>query len=178
MKRRQQNRRGSMLAQMVVVMTCMSILITLSGMLLFRLLHQQAEMTKAVVQTGTWTRLARDFRHDVHEANSAKQAGEGGSELELTVDDGTITWRSEGEIVHRAFRPADSQATVEATPGERYLCQDAAATFSVSEAGSTGALAILQVSPADSAEASFAATSLRVSTAVGLNHRFEGGPTE
>jgi hypothetical protein len=178
MKQREQNRRGSMLAQMVVVMTCMSILITLSGMLLFRLLHQQAEMTKAVVQTGTWTRLARDFRQDVHEAKSAKQVGEKGSELELTVEDGTITWRSEGEIVHRVFRPADSQAAVEATPGERYLCQNAAATFSISEAESTEPLAILQVAPADSTEASFAATSLRVSTVVGLNHRFEGGPAE
>jgi hypothetical protein len=95
---RNRDRRGTMLAQMVIVMSCMSILITLSGTLLFRLLHQQVEMTKSVVQTGTWARLARDFRTDVHGAKSAKQAGENGNALTLTVDDGTVTWRSDGEF--------------------------------------------------------------------------------
>ncbi|MDA0591029.1 MAG: hypothetical protein O2820_10310 [Planctomycetota bacterium] len=178
MKRKQRNRRGSMLAQMVVVMTCMSILITLSGMLLFRLLHQQVEMTKAVVQTGTWTRLARDFRNDVHAARSAKQTGEAGNALELTFDDGTVTWRSDGEFVHRAHRPADSQTGPELTPGERYRCQNATATFSLSQAEATGSLAVLQVAPVDSSEASYAATSLRISTAVGLSRRHEGGAAE
>jgi hypothetical protein len=167
-----------MLAQIVIVMTCMSILITLSGMLLFRLLHQQVEMTKAVVQTGTWTRLARDFRNDVHAAGSAKQMGEGGNALELAVDDGTVTWRSEGEFVHRVHRPVDSQTAPELTPGERYHCQNASATFSLSETETTGPLAVLQVAPVDSAEASYAATSLRISTAVGLSRRHEGEAAE
>lgn len=187
-RRNSVKRRGTMLAQMVVVMSCMSILITLSGTLLFRLFRQQADMTQATVQTATWSRLARDFRSDVHRAKSAKVAGDKGESLELAFPNGTVTWRADGEVVHRIHRPADSQKSVEETPGERYLCPNGAATFSVTEAAVTetavteaegqGKLVELRVAPADSAKASSIPDSLLLSTALGLDRRHEGGPAE
>lgn len=166
-------RRGSLLAQMVIVMSCMSILVTLSGMLLFRLFHQQAEMTKSVVQTGTWTRLAHDFRSDVHDASLAQTTGGDGDTLELTVQNGTVTWRQVGEFVFRTQRSANSQTPVESTPGERYLCPGGSARFSLIETPGRSPLAVLRIHPAMSAESRNSATSLHVSAAVGLNRRHE-----
>lgn len=171
-------RRGSLLAQMVVVMSCMSILITLSGTLLFRLFRQQANMTQATVQTATWSRLARDFRSDVHGAGSAKVAGEDGESLELVLENGTVTWRADGEIVQRIHRATDSQKTIEETPGERYLCPNGAAVFAVSATEGLETLVELRVMPAEAEKASLLRNSLRISTALGLDRRHEGGPTE
>ena len=171
-------RRGSLLAQMVVVMSCMSILITLSGTLLFRLFRQQANMTQATVQTATWSRLARDFRSDVHSARSANVTGEDGKSLELVFENGTVTWRADGEVVHRIHRATDSPKTVKETPGEQYLCPNGAAVFSVSTPNGQKSLVELRVTPADSGKASSIPNSLRISTALGLDRRHEGGPTE
>jgi len=163
---------------MVVVMSCMSILITLSGTLLFRLFRQQANMTQVTVQMATWSRLARDFRSDIHSARSAQETGENGESLELAFENGTVTWRADGEIVHRIHRVTDSPRTVAETPGERYLCPNGAAVFSVSATEGQESLVELRVTPADSEKASSIPNSLRISTALGLNRRHEGGPTE
>lgn len=171
-------RRGSLLAQMIVVMSCMSILITLSGTLLFRLFRQQATMTQATVQTATWSRLARDFRSDVHGASLAKVAGEDGRTLELAFENGTVTWRADGEIVQRTHRAADSSKPVEETPGERYLCPNGAAAFSVIASENQVTLIELRVTPAEAEKASSISNSLRISTALGLDRRHEGGLTE
>ena len=152
--------------------------ITLSGTLLFRLFRQQANMTQATVQTATWSRLARDFRADVHSARSAQVTGENGKSLELIIENGTVTWRADGEIVHRIHRATDSPRTVAETPGERYLCPNGAAVFSVSATEGQESLVELRVTPANSEKASSIPNSLRISTALGLNHRHEGGPTE
>lgn len=173
-----QKRRGSLLAKMVIVMSCLSILITLSGSLLFRLFRQQSDMTLDIVQTGTWARMARDFRTDVHNAKSVRPTGDNGDALELSVEDGTVTWLAAEESVRRIHRPSDSQTTIEETPGERYLCREAGARFSLSETDGRGSLAVLQVNPAEPSNGQVEARTLTVRAAVGLDRRFEGGTAE
>lgn len=169
-------RRGSLLAQMVVVMSCMSILITLNGTLLFRLFRQQSEMTVATVQAAVCSRLARDFRNDVHQAAEIRRIGDDERSLELTVESGTIIWQIDGDTVRRVHLPADTQKTLNNSPGERYHCLDCSVSFTLVEAEGQSTLAQLQLAPAGSPTAT--ASTIRILSSLGLARRHEGGPVE
>jgi len=156
-------------------MTCLSVLLTLSGTLLFRLFRQQTEMTRSIVQTGTLSRLSRDFRADAHRAESVKRTGDNGTRLEFRFRSSTVTWSVADEVVHRVVNETTGSGT-ETAARETYLCPYAEIQVSVARAEQQRPLARLVVRPGvQMPPAGFQIHTLSASAAVGLDHRFAGG---
>ena len=168
-------RQGSLLVQTVIVMTCLSILLTLSGTLLFRMFRQQTEMTRSIVQTGTLSRLARDFRTDVHRAESVKLVEDNGSRLELSLRGSTVVWFTTGHVVHRTAGETDAP-DIRTAPGETYLCPYADVSLSLVRTEQQRPLATLEVRRgSQTLPGGFQLHTLSTSAAVGLDQRFAGG---
>ncbi|MFP6762302.1 MAG: hypothetical protein VB858_01750 [Planctomycetaceae bacterium] len=171
------DRQGSMLAHTVIVMTCLSVLLTLSGTLLFRMFRQQSEMTRSIVQTGTLSRLARDFRTDVHRAESITLVRDNGASLQLGVRGATVTWFTVGEVVHRVT--GDTPVPdIQTAPRETYRCPYADVRLSIVRTEGQRPLATLQVSRgSQTPPVGFRVHTLSTVVAVGLDNRFAEGGT-
>lgn len=157
-------------------MTVMSVLMTIASTSLFQMLRQESRMVERTFQTSTWLQMSRDFREDIHAALVVKQTA-GGSRLELTTPDGTVTWVADGEKVRRisqslAVTDAVDAPTVESLPGEQYAFADHVARLLLT-AGTSGAASVasIEVAPLPTPNGGIILPNVVVATA-GLDHRF------
>jgi hypothetical protein len=132
MAKPQNDRRGSLLIQMVVVMAGMSIVMTIVATILFRLFHHESIVLSSVAESGTAARMASVMRRDIHSANEANASAEGDS-LTVQQTDGRIVWSlgKPGLILRRIIKTTD-QRDPELIPGERFRVPHVKVKFSVS----------------------------------------------
>lgn len=170
LQRRHQPRRGSWLAQMVITITIMSVLMTIASTSLFRMYRQEALMVEQTFQTSTWMRLSRDFRQDLHVADTVSQS-EDGSRLVLTNADSRITWLVSGHDVKRVVQKSDSETELDQLPGEQYSFTGSAIRFSVETSDVVNPVASIEVSLPATPNGGIPPSKVAVATA-GLDHRF------
>ena len=96
--RRSPRRRGYSLVEMLVVMTCLSVLLAISTMLIRTLIRAEASGRREVDEHLGLSRLAEAFRRDVHAAVEAKRTAEKATAgLDLVGPDGTVRYRLDGD---------------------------------------------------------------------------------
>ncbi len=150
-------RRGFSLIQLLVVMSMLSVITTFCGVMLAKLFRQHASLTTLTAQTGTWTRLTRDFRHDLHGATTAELSGADGRNLLLTVGGQRIRWTVSADVIRRTVEAGKEAETAEAakaegsptgqTPGERYVLANSISRFEVAAMQPPVASLIVEAGP-------------------------------
>ena len=162
-------RRGFSLIQLLVVMSMLSVMLTFCGVMLSKLFRQHASLTTLTAQTGTWTRLTRDFRQDLHAATSAEISGADRRNLLLTVGEQRIHWTVAADEIHRTVETVGRET--EQTPGERYVLANSVSRFEVKALPSQVASLIVEAG----ADRNLQTPVLKgtVEAVVGLDHRWE-----
>ena len=162
-------RRGFSLIQLLVVMSMLSVILTFCGVMLAKLFRQHASLTTLTAQTGTWTRLSRDFRQDLHAATSAEISGARSSKLLLNVSGERIQWTVLADVIHRTVETAGRPA--EQTPGEKYVLANSVSRFEVAAMQPPVASLIVEAGP----ERDLQTPVLKgtVEAVVGFDHRWE-----
>lgn len=125
-KSRRPTRNGVSLAEMMVVMTIMTAVLTVGMNGLFRLFRAQASEVQALSEASVWRRLSRDFRADVHSAATATTPES--NRLELATVSGLIVWSSQDGVLKRQVQPA-VEGKVPPDAVEHYRVPDAEFTL-------------------------------------------------
>jgi hypothetical protein len=111
-------RRGASLAELLVVMSAASIILTMSAVLTHRIMHTQSKARAVVDVERTSLRLANALRGDIHlatDATVADAARRDGTFLQLTLPESQrIEYRREGAVISRIL-----------LAGERVVSRDA-----------------------------------------------------
>jgi hypothetical protein len=94
------------LIETVVVVGCLTMILSLCGLFLHALLRLDRAGRSALAESSSVSRLARQFRQDVREAASARPAGDrgeaGAPEIAITLADGaTVRYSNEADRVIR-----------------------------------------------------------------------------
>ena len=125
-KSRRPTRNGVSLAEMMVVMTIMTAVLTVGMNGLFRLFRAQASEVQALSEASVWRRLSRDFRADVHSAATATSPES--NRLELATTSGLIVWSSADGVLQRHIQPpVEGETSPDAV--EHYRLPDAEFTL-------------------------------------------------
>lgn len=169
------HRRGFSLIQLLVVLSIVSVITCFCGVMLAKLFRQHASLTTLTAQTGTWTRLTRDFRRDLHAATSAEISGAGGHNLLLDVAGERIHWTISADVIQRTVAPSKSAETVdrpvEQRPGEKYVLANSVSHFEVGAMQPPVASLIVEAGPdRDQKTPVLKGT---IEAAVGFDHRWE-----
>lgn len=88
------HRRGASLVELMVVVSMLTVVLGMVGVLFHRLFQAELIAAKATVTEVTTMRLADQFRRDIHEASTVKRSGGSGetpATLELNGRDDTMT---------------------------------------------------------------------------------------
>ena len=174
-------RRGLTLIHLLVVMSMLSVLTCFCGVLLAKLFRQHASLTTLTAQTGTWTRLSRDFRRDLHAATAAEISGAGARNLLLNVAGERIHWTISADVIRRTVetsKAAEPGKTVETggrpaeqTPSEKYVLANSVSRFEVAAMQPPVASLIVEAGPdRDQTTPVLKGT---VEAVVGFDHRWE-----
>lgn len=170
LEHRPNNRRGSGLVKCIVIMTMFSMLMTIAGTALFRMFRQQMDLSTSIAHSSVLSRLARDFRSDVHAAKEAKIVGDAGREIVFRSGDDIITWSAGPDGLTRTARK--EQATDAGIP-EKTRLLDVEFRFEVLPS-SAGGLSRARMMLNPTAEARFHVLApMSVDAAIGSAHRFE-----
>lgn len=170
------NRRGTSLLELLVLLTGCAAFISLSGQLLHRALRTQSESRRCFDGQRTAWRLATDFRRDAHAATAATTTnGESDSPelLRLTLPEGrVVVYGREGtSVVRKVARPNGPEAR------ETYaLPEGSAASVRFHEESRLATLSI-GASPGKAAElppttANEATLVIEIAALVGRDYRF------
>lgn len=132
-------------------MSMLSVITTFCGVMLAKLFRQHAALTTLTAQTGTWTRLTRDFRHDLHAATTAEVSGDDSRNLLLTVGEQRIRWTVSADVIRRTVETAEAAkaegSPAGQTPGERYVLANSVSRFEVTAMPSPVASLIVEAGP-------------------------------
>ena len=156
-------------------MSMLSVMLTFCGVMLAKLFRQHASLTTLTAQTGTWTRLTRDFRQDLHAATSAEISGADRRNLLLTVGEQRIRWTVSADVIRRTVESAEAVKAEGSpaghTPGERYVLANSVSRFEVTALPSQVASLIVEAG----ADRDLQTPVLKgtVEAVVGLDHRWE-----
>lgn len=102
-------RRGVSLIEMLATISILGVLLSVCAMAIVKLLEMQKSGTESLTTTLAVEHLSREFRRDVHRANSAEltTGDDGASRLLLTDSAGTkILWQGDGRGVQRTVEVA------------------------------------------------------------------------
>ena len=156
-------------------MSMLSVLTCFCGVLLAKLFRQHASLTTLTAQTGTWTRLSRDFRRDLHAATAAEISGAGARNLLLNVAGERIHWTISADVIRRTVETSKAAETagrpVEQTPSEKYVLANSVSRFEVAAMQPPVASLIVEAGPErDQTTPVLKGT---VEAVVGFDHRWE-----
>lgn len=161
-------RSGSMLVQVVVLIGLVSSVMSISGVVLFRLLHEQTKTSQLTGQTAIHLRIARDFRADAHAAQSVKPIA-GNSEVVFITPTDTITWVATPDKLTRTARGINQSDTT--TPSDVFHIANTVAHFELTAADSAASRVRLILANQENGQTKNH-TPLIIDGAVSLNHRF------
>jgi prepilin-type N-terminal cleavage/methylation domain-containing protein len=166
-------RRGLSLIELLAVMTINSSVLVLLTVWLVMLLRGSDAGQQHLLWTMTQDRLARQFRHDVHEA------------VALSNTDDSVLLRLQADSDRTiAYRLADGRLLREEFSGDKRLRQEtyrlsAAVELSVeSQRKLDQACLALVMSPREPRTSDASATRLRIEAQLGLLHRWSGSPPQ
>lgn len=175
-----QPRAAFTLIEMLVAIGVLGALTSVAVTALVNLNRQQAGMADGLGLSLSFQRLARDFREDVHAAESASIAGDNGQRLQIVSADSHVVWYVDGVKIRRVSRIGELPDDVSQLPGESYPIPGPTALFAMSppDGDRNGSLAVLHIPPTNDVPSAAAHYGLRISAAVGLDRRFETGAVQ
>lgn len=124
-------RRGASLIELMVVISMLTVVLGMVGVLFHRLFQAELIAAKTTVTEVTTMRLADQFRRDIHEASTVKRSGETAATLELNGRDDTMTVLYTAAL-NKVQREVKQQQTVVAR--ETYRLPGCRVTFPEPEA--------------------------------------------
>lgn len=161
-------RQGKTIIELLVVISVFGAMMTPIGRLLHTMMRAEREGAHALAAGTNASRLAREFRSDVHAARDTQLAKANG-ELQLVRNDGTVvTYRAAGDHIQRTI-----------TRGEETLSRDSfrlglgATRFELSDEPPLAILLHERRSPGANPPESPGIRSLRVEAVPGRDYRFE-----
>lgn len=134
------SRHGKSLVEMLVVITAMSVLLGFVAQTFHTLRRAERASAQSLTQSVNLSRLARQFRHDVHAARQAERATADNQpeQLRLMRPDGTtILWSTTDDSVTRGEQRDGTR-----TAQERYRVGPARLRFDLSDDGTQAALIV------------------------------------
>ncbi|MCA9054101.1 MAG: prepilin-type N-terminal cleavage/methylation domain-containing protein [Planctomycetaceae bacterium] len=175
-------RSGVSLVELLIVMTALGVVLTTSTVTLYRMLQAQSAATTGLSEAMTLSRLAADFRRDVHAASGVAVENVGDTtELRLSdVAGNSVVYAArEGRLIRESMPeeapPADAQPT-----REEYRLGPVVITFELRESERLAAVLLTRRDSAESVPTSATGailhrqpTDTTIVAAVGIAHEDE-----